>query len=87
MNIFEVIKFKFPLAGDFDFIVIDENGVSKLSEWFVKDELGNPVPEPTDADLTVWHAEMMTNPKSPEPTLEDRIAAIEETLITSLGLS
>jgi hypothetical protein len=86
LNIVDVIKFKYPHAMMFDFFVLEDNGVQTITEWYVKDLDGNDVPKPTQEDLLLWHEEMLANPKSPEPTTEERIAALEFTILQQLGL-
>jgi hypothetical protein len=56
-----------------DFAVVAEGDGQKIEQWNVKDADGNPVPEPTDAELLAAWQEYQENPPPRPPSTEDRV--------------
>ncbi|WP_274363703.1 XkdW family protein [Paenibacillus thermotolerans] len=79
MNKALAILFLYPNANPLvDFEVLDEGDGPQLVRWEVKDENGDIVPEPTDAELfAAWEA-YQANPPEPPETDAQKIARLEQ---------
>jgi hypothetical protein len=81
VNKAEAIIHLYPTAKPVkDFNVYDDgDGKGQyIAVWDVKDEAGNPVPQPTEAELAAAWEELQSLPPKPiDPTSEERIAQLE----------
>jgi len=74
MNIALAMMRIFPNANPLnDFEVVDEGEGPEIRKWNVKDDQGNPVPQPTEAQLLAAWKAYQENPPTPPKPIEEQL--------------